>query len=188
MHHPCLLATAYLLLILAFPPGKHKSLQEGTFSHSCWEAQLSVPLSPWLFLVQFISLTSRADKTCHLSFFSEIDTTGIANGRTHLHQHVGVFQVTRGRWMRGETEEETELWHPQYHLFQQWNLEHCWLQVSINVLWRLYLNVTEPLQRELQCAVEQWHCWTMNNKWITGHLCCLIGASLFITKYIFTLI
>lgn len=110
--HSCLLATANLFLIFTFPPIKTKTLRRRNIFQ---QVELSTPASLILY-VQFVSLMPCTDKTCQLFFSSEIDTTGILKGHTHLQLHVGVLQDKRGRWTRGETEEETEQGRSYYNI------------------------------------------------------------------------
>lgn len=111
VHHPCLLAAAHLLLTLAFPPGKTQILT-GRYIFPQLLGGSAVPFSVSLIIscaVCFFNVSRRQNMSPALFFSPVIHRTGNANSCRHLYQCVAVFKDTSGRWMRGETEEETAI-------------------------------------------------------------------------------
>lgn len=98
MYHPCLLATANLLLILSIPPGKTQILAGRSIFPQLLEGSAVLSYDSLIISCAVCCFNVSCRQNMSPVFFSGINTAGTAtvtHTHTHLHQHV--FQDTRGR-------------------------------------------------------------------------------------------
>lgn len=147
MYHPCLLATANLVLILSFPPGKTQILKRGRniFPQLLEGSAVRPPLVSLIIscAVCFFNV-SRRQNMPHVSFFP-------FSWNQHSTHH-GRTPLPTCRLLLRHKREVNERWADMWHWkgdrsFHNRAWKHCWLYLSINVPWWRYSNMTEPLQR-----------------------------------------